>query len=196
MKRSWILMVVGLALALPAAVASCASGGDGEAGSEPRSVTQLPLPENAISDELMLALRQAKNFHHIADVYLQNANLAKATDAVRNVLSIEFPANAPEAEDVKLDARARLAKLLVTEGKLTDAMKLVDDGIAGATRESFFLSNVYMVKAEIEEAIAVTLDDTDKAAADERRENAIRARLESIDIDKKLQDQLLRGVRK
>ncbi len=55
---------------------------------------------------------------------------------------------------------------------------------------------MYTVKAEIEEAIAVTLDDTDPGAAEKRREGAIRARLKSIDIDKGLQEQILGGGRK
>lgn len=193
MKRFITMMAAGLALALFVAAGSCTPEGEAEPGSD-RLVTQLPLPENAISEDLMLALRQAKNFHHIADVYLQNANLDRAIDAVRSVLAIRFPAGAAEGEDVKLDARARLGKLLVARGELDQAMNVLDAGIDGATRESFFLSNVYTVKAEVEEARAVTLDETDRDAANQLREAAILSREKSIDIDRALQDKLLRGV--
>ena len=92
-----------------------------------------------------------------------------------------------------LDARARLSKLLVVQGKLDEAMRIVEEGIAAAKRRSFFLSNVHTVKGEVHEAIAVTLDDTDKAAADEQRKKAIEARMTSIEIDTELQKKLMRG---
>jgi tetratricopeptide (TPR) repeat protein len=191
-KRLFASLAVSLALALTIAAGSCTPDSGDEPTTE-RSVTQLPLPENVVSEELLLPLRQAKNFHHIADVYLQNGKVEQATEAVRSVLSLEFPNNAPEGEDVVLDARARLAKLLVTQGKTDEAMKVVQAGIQSATRDSFFLSNVYTVKGEVHEAIAVGLDETDKAAADGQREEAIKARMKSIEIDRALQKQLMRG---
>ena len=153
-------------------------------------MTRLPAPESVLSEELMLPLHQAKNLHRVADVYLQNGKVAEATESVRKILSLQFPDGAPEGEDVKLDARARLAKLLIPQGKLDEALKVLDDGINGSTRESFFLSNVYTVKGEVLQAIAATLDDTDKEAAARHRVQAIDALETSIHIDRRLQTQL------
>lgn len=191
MKHLARIPVIPLALIVAAAgslVISCTS--DGKDGSSTERVTQLPQPEDVLSPELLLPLRQAQNLHHIADVQLQNGKLGEATEAVRRILSLRFPAGAPEGEDVILDARARLARMLVTQGKLAEALQVVDEGIKSASRDSFFLSNVNTARGEVLEALAVTLDDTDKAAADKHREDAIRARMRSIAIDNALLDQL------
>ena len=192
MKRSLLLLPAAACLALVALAGTVSCTHDRDSGSQER-ITTLPEYQDVLSEELMLALHQAKNFHHIADVYLQNGQSAKAVDAVRQILSIPFPVDAPESEDVLLDARARLAKLLVLQGKLDESMRIVEEGIAAAKRQSFFLSNVYTVKGEVHEAIAVTLDDSDKAAADKQREQAIEARMKSIEIDTELQKKLMRG---
>ncbi len=189
MKRP-TLAVLAAAIAVTVALVapSCTPGGD--TGDQPGSVTRLPAPESVLSEDLMLPLHQAKNLHRVADVYLQNGKVAEATESVRKILSLQFPAGAPEGEDVKLDARARLAKLLIPQGKLDEALKILDDGINGSTRESFFLSNVYTVKGEVHQAIAATLDDTDKEAAARQRIQAIDALETSIHIDRRLQKQL------
>lgn len=182
-----------LALALIVAAAgsmviSCTS--DGKDGTSTERVTRLPEPEDVLTPELLLPLRQAQNLHHVADVQLQNGKVGEATQAVRRILSLRFPAGAPEGEDVILDARARLARMLVTQGKLAEALQVVDEGIKATTRDSFFLSNVHTARGEVLEALAVTVDDTDKAAATRHREDAIRARMKSIAIDEALLRQL------
>jgi tetratricopeptide (TPR) repeat protein len=152
-------------------------------------VTKLATPKDVLNEPLMVALAQAKNFHHKADVYLKDAQLDEAIAAVRHILAIDFPA-APEGEDVMLDARARLAKLLVTKGELDEAMSIVDDGIGNTKRESFFLANLYTVRGEVHEARAVTLDESKGQAAVEAaraaRKEAIVAFDKSIEINKAL----------
>lgn len=192
MKRLLLLAPAAACLALVLAMGSLACTQDREDGS-PERITTLPDYEDVLGEDLMLALHQAKNFHHIADVYLQNGQSAKAVQAVRQILAIPFPPNAPESEDVLLDARARLAKLLVVQGSLDEAMRIVEEGLAAAKRRSFFVSNLYTVKGEVHEALAVTLDDSDKPAADKEREKAIEARMQSIEIDTELQKKLMRG---
>jgi len=187
-----LLVPAAACLALILAVGALSCTQDRDEGSAER-ITTLPDYDDVIGDDLMLALHQAKNFHHIADVYLQNGNSAKAIEAVRQILSIPFPPDAPESEDVLLDARARLAKLLVVQGDLDQAMRIVEEGLAAAKRRSFFVSNLYTVEGEIHEARAVTLEDSDKPAADKEREKAIEARSKSIEIDTELQKKLMRG---
>jgi tetratricopeptide (TPR) repeat protein len=156
-----------------------------------RTNTELAEPGDVTDRALMVALDQAKNFHHKAKVYMSDGNLAAATASVRQILSLRFPPNAPEAEDVRLDARALLAKLLISQGQLEEAMLSVDEGIAQSTRKSFFLANVYTVKGEIYEARALQADAAGNAAkAAEERHAAISAFDQSIQINETLQKQL------
>src|SRR5687767_14739518 len=78
-----------------------------------KSVTQITDPRDGIYEDLMIALGQAKNFHGQAKVHRSNGKLTDAIAAVRQILSLRFPVGAPEAEDVRQDARALLATLLL-----------------------------------------------------------------------------------
>ena len=149
-------------------------------------------PGVVIGDELMVALAQAKNHHHKANVYIADGNTTEAIASVRQILALRFPANAPEADDVRHDARALLAKLLASQGKLEDAMAVIAEGLASATRESFFVANMYTVKGELHQARAELLskDVARKTDADAERRAAIMAFDRSIEINTKLQQQL------
>lgn len=173
---------------------------ESRAGGAPgRSATELPDPNGRnlpeLGEPLMLALAQAKNHHHKADVFLGEGQIERAVDAVEQILAIPFPEDAPEAEDVTLDARARLAKLLVAQGRIDRAMEVVDQGIAGSVRRSFFVANLYTVKGEVYEAMANTLDEEDTDTAREQaraaRRNAIEAFDQSIAINSELQQALM-----
>jgi tetratricopeptide (TPR) repeat protein len=154
--------------------------------------TQLADPSDVNDEALMVALAQAKNFHHKAKVYMTDGNVAAATASVRQILSLQFPAGAPEADDVRLDARALLAKLLVSQHQLDEAMRTVEEGLASSQRDSFFVANLMTVQGEIHEARALELDGSDstKPAAAEERRAAITSYDRSIKINEKLQKQL------
>jgi len=158
------------------------------------SQTRLAEPTDVIDEELMIALGQAKNFHRKARVYMSDGKLDEATASVRQILSLRFPAGAPEAEDVRNDARALLAKLLVNRGQLDEAMATVDEGLAQSQRESFFVANLHTVRGEIHEARALQFEADGEAsqprAAEERRA-AIAEYDRSIQINEKLQQRLL-----
>jgi hypothetical protein len=181
-----------IVLAIALAVAACSSPSDHPA---PR-VTRTAEPgdsDKPIDQKLMLGLSQAMNLHHKAQILASDGDMASAIASVREILSLSFPASAPEAEDVRNDARALLARLLLGQGQLDDAMTVVTEGLAQSPRESFFVANLYTVKGEILEARATLLDNTDaanKARAVELRHAAIEAYDASNKIDKKLQDQL------
>ncbi|HKE18831.1 MAG TPA: hypothetical protein VKB80_28345 [Kofleriaceae bacterium] len=165
-------------------------------GQAERRVTELPQPGPELSEDLMLGLALARNYHHKADVYLKEARFDQAVAALRQILSIQLPAGSPEAPemvDVVQDARARLAKLLVTKGQLEDALAVVDEGIASATRQSFFLANLHTVRGEVLEARAVTIEERDKPAATVARRQAIEAYDRAIAIEKALIEQLAGG---
>jgi tetratricopeptide (TPR) repeat protein len=193
-KATLAILAIGGVLGAGAGAMSCARSDDDPRG----SATRLADPTDAVSQDLMVALAQAKNFHHKAKVYMSDGNLPEAVAAVRQILAIQFPQAAPEAEDVRLDARALLAKLLVGQGKVDEAMRVVEEGIAAASRDSFFLANLYTVKGEVLEAQGALADDgsTDgKARAAERKRAAISAYDKSISINEQLQKQLVEDRR-
>src|ERR1700733_13584125 len=98
------VMAVCVALVAMAAVAACANDRD----REPAPATRLGGPSDAPADA-------------VGQVLMSDGNLPAATASVRQILSLVFPAGAPEAEDVRNDARALLAKLLVSQGPLDEA---------------------------------------------------------------------------
>lgn len=159
-----------------------------------KDVTKIAEATDVIDESLMMALAQAKNFHRKAKVYMSDGKLDEATAAVRQILSLSFPKGAPEADDVRLDARALLAKLLVLQGKLDEAMRTVDEGLASSQRESFFTANLYTVRGEILEARAANYDaegEPSKGLAAAARRSAIEAYDKSIQINEKLQKELM-----
>lgn len=176
------------ALLVAFAVACTSTPDDKPAGGA--RATQVVQPEDAIGEELMLALAQAKNFHHKAKVYTSDGKLDLAIAAVRSILAVQFPPDSPEAEDVVADARALLAKLLVATGQPDAAMSEIDAGLARATRESFFVANLYTVKGEVLEAQAAALPEGE-ARARELRIQAIVAYDKSIAINSALQKRLM-----
>jgi len=178
-----------IALGVALALAACGTSTD-EAPAGAR-VTQIAQPEDAITQELMVALAQAKNFHHKARVYMSDGKPDLAIDSVRSILAVRFPAGAPEADDVRADARALLAKLLVAKGELDAAMSEIDAGLAQATRESFFVANLYTVKGEVLQAQAELLAETDPTRTRELRKQAIVAFDQSIAINTRLQQKLM-----
>lgn len=186
MKSTWFALVA-LALSIALLFKVCAS--DDAPARKVTPTTRLAEPSDVIGEDLMVALGQAKNFHRKAKVYMSDGNLVAATAAVRQILSLRFPKGAPEADDVRLDARALLAKLLVGQGQLEEAMRTVDEGIASSQRESFFLANLYTVQGEIHEARAALPG----ARADDERRAAIASYDKSIAINERLQKQLMEG---
>jgi hypothetical protein len=167
-------------------------GGSKDVTDPSRSVTQLPEATDAKDQDLMLALGQAKNFHHKAKVYINDGNIPAAIAAVRQILSLKFPAGAPEAEDVRNDARALLAKLLLGQGKVDEAMRTVNEGLAQSSRDSFFVANLYTVQGEIHEVRAANFDaEGKKPEATEARRAAIMSLDRSISINETIQKKLL-----
>jgi tetratricopeptide (TPR) repeat protein len=166
-----------------------------EDSSTPKQVTQISEPNDVIDQELMIFLGQAKNFHHKAKVYASEGRFDDAIAAVRQILSLPRPSpNPPEADDVLLDARARLAKLLLAKGSVEEAMTIVSEGLAPRQRESFFVANLYTVKGELHEARAAKHAAENQAAlADGERRAAIAAYDRSIQINEALQKKLVEG---
>jgi hypothetical protein len=184
--RYVILAILGISLTSLVTLAACTGEREPAAAQADSS--------DVIGRDLMIALGQAKNFHRKAKVYMADGNLLAATGAVRQVLSLQFPRGAPEAEDVRNDARALLAKLLMSQGQIEEATRTVDEGLAQSQRESFFMANLYTVQGEIHEAraAAFTADgESGKASAVDERRAAIASYDRSIQINERLQKKLL-----
>jgi tetratricopeptide (TPR) repeat protein len=185
-------MILACALATAGVVASCAQDDrDGEDGDQKKAgrITEITPPGDALSEELMLALSMAKNLHHKADVYLAEMRSDEAVKALKEILEIRFPEGAAEAEDVTLDARARLSKLLASQGQLDQALRVADQGIKAAKRRSFFLANLHAVRGEVLEGRAVQIEDKQPDQAKALRRDAIKSLDEAIQIEKVLLDQ-------
>ena len=179
-----VLLVIIMALC-------CACSGTSDRKASP--ATQLADSDDVADQALMVALAQAKNFHHEAKVFMSDGNLDAAIASVRRVLSVPFPAGAAEADDVRLDARALLGKLFIAQGKLDDALTIVNEGLASTTRDSFFVANLYTVQGEVHTAIGRHLDgdsDTATPAGAAERHAAIESFDRSIKINETIQRRL------
>jgi tetratricopeptide (TPR) repeat protein len=189
--RDVIVELGAFVLAAIAALATVACSPDREV---PASSTRVPDPTDVIDQELMIALGQAKNYHHKAKIYMTDGNLAAATTQVRQILSLRFPNGAAEADDVRNDARALLAKLLVSQGQIEEATRTIDEGLAQSQRDSFFVANLYTVQGEIHEARAAAADsdgESGKARGVAERRAAITSYDRSIQINERLQKKLM-----
>jgi tetratricopeptide (TPR) repeat protein len=178
--------------AITAVLASLLIGGACDRASSERSVTRIAEPDEVADEALMVALSRARNLHHKANVYLQAGDVAAAMAEVRAVLLVQFPPGHAEAEDVRQDARARLGKLLLGQGQLDEALHVVDEGIAAASRESFFVANLYTVRGEVLEARAAHLQDRPQRAA--ALHQAIAAFDRSNRINERIQKRLMQEM--
>jgi tetratricopeptide (TPR) repeat protein len=186
-----LLLVLGLGVT---SITACSCTGDRDKTDEGKPRVTTPDPTDVIDQGLMIALSKAKNYHHKARVYMSDGKIAEAIASLREILSLKFPAGAPEAEDVRNDARALLAKLLVSQNQIDEAMRVVQEGIGQSQRESFFVANLYTVKGEIHEARAALLDANDpaqKAKIVDEKHAAIDAYDKSNSINTVLQDKLM-----
>ncbi len=146
-----------------------------------------------LDQRLMATLATARAHHHHADIHLRQKEVDRAMAAVKKILALDLDARYPEAEEVRLDAAARLAKLMLGKEQAADALALVDAQIKVARRESFYLSNLHSVRGEILEHQAKALDaGGDKDGARKVSRQALAAFERSIAINKKLQQRLLK----
>jgi tetratricopeptide (TPR) repeat protein len=153
-----------------------------------------PCPDKKVLDkELMLLLSSARSLHHQADLYLQQGDVEQAIATVQRILKLKLDSKWAEAEEARLDASARLAKLLLGQDKEEEALQAVASGITGARRQSFYLSNLHSVRGEILQHRSKRLDEAgEKASAKQAAREAIAAFEQSISINQSLQKELLR----
>ena len=103
------------------------------------------------------------------------------------MLEIPFPADAPEREDVRLDAHGRIAELELARGDEGSAERAVTRGLSEVTRTSYFEARLYAVRGKIHQARARRLrasGDAERARAESHR--AIQAFERSIEINERV----------
>jgi hypothetical protein len=160
------LRALGATAVLAVAIATTAGCG-GESEDRRRC-----FPDDVIDEQLMAVLLQARDQHHLADIYIADGDVEAAIVAVRQIVALPFPVGTVEGQDVLLDARARLGKLLLGHGEPVEALRVVEEGIAAAVRESYFLANLHTVRAQILRS---------RAAEAESQEEAWRSRREAVE---------------
>lgn len=170
-----------------------------DSGTPTRSSTCPPCPcddgaGRTLSAALISRLASARAFHHQADLLLRAGDTEQAITKISAVLALDLSSRWPEAEEVRVDATARLAKLLLKLGRLERATALVDRELKQKPRASFYLANLYSVKGELLEASVKKLEaNGQKVLARQRAKEAIAAFEVTIRINKRLQAELLRA---
>jgi hypothetical protein len=144
------------------------------------------------SETILIMLSEARAWQRRADLELSDGNTAGAIAAVREVLAIPFPLEASEAEEVRLDASARLAQLYLglagDEGERR-AIAQIEEGRRLASHDSFFRAQLESVAAEVYSAQASRLSDGEAKSVAKRQ--AREALDRAIQIDRRLQRTLL-----
>ena len=136
-------------------------------------------------------LATARAYHHQADLHLQQGESERALAAVREILKLPAEKGWLEAEEVRLDAVARLGKLLAGADKVPEALQVVEKELAEAHRPSFYLANLHAVRGELLELEVKRREARGaKEAAREAAREAIQAFERSIALNKELQAQL------
>jgi tetratricopeptide (TPR) repeat protein len=152
--------------------------------------------DRRIDEHLMAALGQARALHHLADVHMAQGEPDKALEAVRRILEIDFPAGAPERDDVVADACGRIAKIQLGMGALGDAATTVEQALAQSRRDTFYTASLHMIDGEIHETRATqarTGHDEETARTEGRQ--AIQAYEDSIAINQRVMDRIAREER-
>jgi hypothetical protein len=144
------------------------------------------------TEAVLVALSEARAWQRRADLLLLDGDLAGAVRSVEEVLHVPFPANAPEAEDVRLDAHLRLARLYLRTGGEEGEKKAlaeVEKGRKIATRDSFFRAHLENVAADVFRARGERV--TDPTEKKEAQRHELEAHERHIAIDRRLLRMLL-----
>jgi len=102
-----------------------------------------------IDERLLAALGLAQAYQHQADELASLGRRREAIARVHAILEIPFPAGVPEREDVRLDAHGRIAELLLEEGDEAGALERIGEGLAEASRASYFKARLHAVAGRV-----------------------------------------------
>lgn len=178
MRRPSFIVFLWIAL-----VAGCAN----VERSQPPAQLQVDESVPRIDEKLLSALGLAQSYQYQADELVELDKRPEAIEKVLLVLDIPFPPQAPEREDIRLDAFGRLAELSLDEGNEEGASSFLSKGLSESSRQSYFKARLYAVRGKILRAKAKRLRD-EGSVEDSRQasRDAIEAFEKSIDINKQV----------
>jgi tetratricopeptide (TPR) repeat protein len=135
-------LFIALALGPAVVVGAACRRGDPAGVGEVRAV-------RPIDERLLAVLGVAQALHRQADLLVAQGDRDGARSKVAQVLAIEFPADTPEFEAVRLDAAGRLAELYLEDGDTTAAEDAIAAALRDAGRPSYFRARLYHVRGRI-----------------------------------------------
>jgi tetratricopeptide (TPR) repeat protein len=148
----------------------------------------------AVVDTALVAfLSIARALHHEADIAESRGDPSAAIAALERLVAAPSPP-AVEADEVRADARARLAELRIKRGDLDRAAADVRDGLDRLHGPTYFRGHLLEVSGLVEEARASALADAgDADGAARARASAVRlfedaVRVQQIVIERALSD--------
>lgn len=180
LRRFWLPLCA--LLCLPVSQVACQRAANGLLGNSAADNTEA----------VLIALSEARAWQRRAELLLLDGDLAGAIRSVDEVLQVPFPANTPEAEDVRLDAYLRLARLHLRVGgpdAEERALAAVESGRKLATRDSFFRAHLENAAADVYRARGERVTDSEEKRTAHRQE--LEAHERHIAIDKRLLRALL-----
>ncbi len=166
------LLLLG-ALALDIGCASQGMPGDGAASGA------------APSQALLSALGTAQALQHESDEREARGEIDLAVAIARRVLDVPFDTDAPEREDVRLDAYGRMAELELARSDDAAAERQAQAGLSESTRDSYFRARLHVVLGRVHQARAAALRErADEDGARVESEAAIDELERSIAINR------------
>jgi hypothetical protein len=118
-----------------------------------------PRDPGGATPSLLAALGIAEGLQHQADELEALGDLPGAIDAVEGVLSVTFPEDGTDREDVRLDAYGRIAELELARGDLEAARAAIERGRAEASRDGYFHARLLLALGRVQQARAAALRD-------------------------------------
>jgi tetratricopeptide (TPR) repeat protein len=121
--------------ALLLGLALCASGCGGEMASPSSTAEGSPA---------LAQLRRARSLHQFAARRAAAGDVDGAVKALEEVASLQFPAGAPEAADVAVDAMAEISRLLLVAGRAPEAEAAARRAVAAGSAPSYFVGLAWL----------------------------------------------------
>jgi hypothetical protein len=141
-----------------------------------------------VVDEALLAyLSRARSAHHLADLAENESQPSRAVELLDRFAESPSP-SAPEALEVRADARARLADLRSAAGDFERAERDLALGLEAARDTTYFRGRLFEVRGLVEERRAKAHDAKgDAPSARKAREAAVQAFEEAVRIQELVQ---------
>jgi tetratricopeptide (TPR) repeat protein len=100
--------------------------------------------EKAANERTLAALLEARELYRKADALAAAGDLDGALRALDEITLVQIPQEAPEREDVALDALAEKSRLLLGAGRVLEAERAARRAVAAASRDSYFLGLAWL----------------------------------------------------